>query len=67
MVTIFIFIGEDLNHLIVFSIANQGFGALPPIIRKMIFFLGDQEWKSVRSAFTPAFTTGKIKKVHYFS
>ena len=58
---------EDLNHLIVVSIANQSFGALPPIIRKMVFFMTDHEWKSLRSAFTPAFSTAKIKKVNSFS
>lgn len=29
----------------------------------MITIMKDQEWKDVRSSVTPAFTTGKIKRV----
>lgn len=31
--------------------------------RKMIMIIKDQEWKEVRSSVTPAFTTGRIKRV----
>jgi len=34
-----------------------------PVFRKMVFVLHDQEWKDVRSSITPAFSSGKIKKV----
>ena len=31
--------------------------------RKFVSIIRNQEWKDVRSAVTPAFTTGKIKSV----
>jgi hypothetical protein len=33
-------------------------------VRKMLDVLNDQQWKEVRAAVSPAFTTGKIKKVN---
>jgi len=33
------------------------------VFRKMVFVLHDQEWKDVRSSITPAFSSGKIKKM----
>ena len=37
------------------------------VTRKMVSLIQDQEWKDVRSSITPAFTTGKIKRVSYHS
>jgi len=50
---------KDFDHFV----NHPSFGALGPVLRKMVFFLEDKEWKKVRSSFTPAFTSGKIKKV----
>jgi cytochrome P450 family 3 subfamily A len=33
------------------------------IIRKWLSLMKGQEWKDIRSSVTPAFTTGKIKRV----
>ena len=37
------------------------------VIRKMLTMMRGQEWKDVRSSITPAFTTGKIKRVRIFT
>lgn len=50
---------KDFDHFV----NHPSFGTLGPIVRKMVFFLENQEWKTVRTAFTPAFTSGKIKRV----
>ena len=34
------------------------------VLRKMLSLLTDQEWKEVRAALSPTFTTGKIKRVN---
>jgi hypothetical protein len=33
------------------------------VIRKWLSMMKGQEWKDIRSSVTPAFTTGKIKRV----
>ena len=41
----------------------QDFTFQSRVFRKFLTLIRDQEWKDVRSSITPAFTTGKIKKV----
>ena len=45
----------------------QEFIITQKVIRKMISLIQDQEWKDVRTSITPAFTTGKIKRVRTVS
>ena len=42
---------------------TQDFVVTQKVIRKMVSLIRNQEWKDVRSSITPAFTTGKIKRV----
>lgn len=35
------------------------------MVRKFLTLIRDQDWKDIRSSITPAFTTGKIKRVIY--
>jgi len=41
----------------------QNFPLKTKVMRKVLIRLLDQEWKDVRTAVTPIFTSGKIKKV----
>ncbi len=43
----------------------QSFEMKAKYIRKMISLIRDDEWKEVRSAVSPTFTTGKIKRVRF--
>ena len=44
----------------------QEFILTQKVFRKMISLIQNQEWKDVRTSITPAFTTGKIKRVCSF-
>ena len=37
------------------------------VIRKMLSIIENQEWKDLRAAVSPTFTSGKIKRVKPFS
>jgi len=51
---------KDFDH---FNNHSSFGGPKIPIFSKMVFVLEDQEWKDVRSSITPAFSSGKIKKM----
>ena len=46
-------------------ISSKDFALKDKYSRKFVSLIRNQEWKDVRSAVTPAFTTGKIKTVYY--
>ena len=50
---------KDFDHFI----NRREFEAKGKYVRKMVSLIKDQEWKDVRSSVTPAFTTGKIKRM----
>jgi len=51
---------KDFDHFT----NHSGVGGSPiPIFSKMVFVLKDKEWKDVRSSITPAFSSGKIKRM----
>jgi hypothetical protein len=35
------------------------------LVANVLTIIGDEHWKNVRAAITPAFTTGKIKNVKF--
>jgi len=41
----------------------QSFEIKTKVMRKWLIMMKGQEWKDVRSSVTPAFTSGKIKRV----
>ncbi|XP_032792176.2 lithocholate 6-beta-hydroxylase-like [Daphnia magna] len=50
---------KDFDHFV----DRRAFKFKSNIVRKWLTVLEGQEWKDVRSSVTPAFTTGKIKKM----
>nr|QST15048.1 CYP360A8 protein [Diaphanosoma celebensis] len=50
---------KDFDHFV----NRRFFGVHQKYFRKMMDILRDQPWKDVRSSVSPAFTTGKIKKM----
>ena len=55
----------ELSKLSSFFFLTQDFGGIVNIkyFRKMLTVTQNQEWKDIRSAVTPTFTSGKIKRV----
>lgn len=45
------------------SVKKQRVDFKNKVIRKWLTLLNGQEWKDVRSSVSPAFTTGKIKRM----
>jgi len=50
---------KDFDHFV----NRRSFGVSSKYFRKMLTLIRDQDWKDVRSALTPTFTTGKIKRM----
>jgi len=51
---------KDFDHFMNHSSIG---GIEVPIFSKMVFVLNNNEWKDVRSSITPAFSSGRIKKM----
>jgi hypothetical protein len=54
----------NVLHHIWFTFQNITFES--KVVRRMVSSARGQEWKDIRSSITPAFTTGKIKRVSPF-
>ena len=52
---------KDFAHFV--DRQNLDLSGTDPLIHNMLTNLGGQEWKDVRSAVSPTFTTGKIKRM----
>jgi hypothetical protein len=52
------------DELLNFYFCYQPLNFRTKIVRKWLSVIQGQEWKDIRSSVTPAFTTGKIKRVN---
>ncbi|EFX88290.1 hypothetical protein DAPPUDRAFT_311602 [Daphnia pulex] len=50
---------KDFEHFV----DRRSFGIQTKVMRKWMMLMKGQEWKDIRSSVTPAFTTGKIKRM----
>nr|CAH0107693.1 unnamed protein product [Daphnia galeata] len=50
---------KDFDHFV----NRRNFTLRSKVVRKFLTLMRDQDWKDVRSSITPAFTTGKIKRM----